>query len=480
MGSKSKLPPLLNAHPEILTFKQDQMQMSRPVAKYIAQFRLKYPSIIKALSRFRRKYAETKKITFNDIQDFYRLTGWTHTDSQRRSAIDFLRNVSSKYPVPKEIADHVKPGLKLDISKIKDQKTFTNKLDQFIGKIRKLPLPTKVKIDLSEVGYLPISLIHQSSSTDYIDPLLKGKVDTIWTLDVSINPGLSVKDVIAKYMVQAGVKQGTIKKSTILVEGTSGNTGAGIAIAAAAYGYKSILVIPDKMSPEKISRLQAMGAHTIITPTQVAADDPKSYYMVRDYIASKTNGWRGNQYDNPANTQSHYETTGPMIWEQTKGEVTAVIATAGTSGTISGVGRYLKKKNPKIKMIAVDSVGSILYLLKLGYTIDEVQEYATGYKIQGFGEDIYPRNLDLGVVDAFLRVGDKTGLTIAQILPALGYINGQSSGAAYAGLIEAIDRKLITKHDKVVVIFPDIGFTYRGDLYDDKWMKNNKFLLTWR
>lgn len=314
-------------------------------------------------------------------------------------------------------------------------------------------------------------------SIAYTDPILQGKVDTVWTLDVSINPGLSIKDVIAKTMIDDGLESKEISPDTILVEGTAGNTGTGIAIVAAVYGLKNILVIPDKMSPERVDRLRLLGAHTIVVPTSVAADDPKSYYSVRQHVAKITTGWQANQYDNLSNIKSHQNITGPMIWSQTQGQVTAVVGPAGTSGTISGVGRYLKQQNPHIKIIAIDSVGSILYLLKEGYSIDQVQQYATGYKIQGFGEDIYPKNLDLSVIDHFIRIGDKTGMFIAQLLPALGYINGQSSGAAYAGLIEALATNLITSKDKIVTIFPDIGFTYRDDLYDDKWMQQNGFLL---
>jgi cystathionine beta-synthase len=298
----------------------------------------------------------------------------------------------------------------------------------------------------------------------------------MWTLDVTHNPGLSIKDVMAWSMLKEAMKTGLVSDETWIVEGTSGNTGAGLAIVAVHMGLHCLLIIPDKMSQEKIDRLRNLGSHVIVSPTKVDADDPKSYYMVRDYCTQKLGGWRANQYDNLANRQAHYEITGPEIWEQTKGKVTAVVSTAGTCGTVSGIGEYLKAKNPAIKMIAVDTIGSILYLLKEGYTIDQLQQYARGYTIQGFGEDIHPQNLDLDVVDRFVRVGDVSGLNMARLLPSLGFFPGQSSGAAYTAVLELLDEGYLGESDQVVTIFPDHGMPYRRDVYNLSWMKEKGFM----
>jgi cystathionine beta-synthase len=305
-------------------------------------------------------------------------------------------------------------------------------------------------------------------------------VSTLYTLDVSYNPALSIKDVMARQMVEDGIKAGKIiQGKTVIVEATSGNTGAGIALMGVLYKNSVILVVPDKISTEKINRLRTWGAHVIVAPTNVEPSDVHSYYSIRDYFGTKKDVWVPQQYDNLSNTKAHYLYTGPSIWKQTKGKVTTVIVPTGTSGTISGVGKYLKERNKDIKIIGVDSVGSILYLLKMGYSLKEVERYAHSYDIQGFGEDIYPKNLDLSIIDEYIRVSDASGLNMARLLPALGVFQGQSSGASYAALLEAIEKKIVTKNDVVVLMFPDIAIPYRHDVFNDEWMKEKKFFINY-
>src|SRR5713101_1647121 len=221
------------------------------------------------------------------------------------------------------------------------------------------------------------------------------------------NPGGSVKDRIALNIIEAAEREGRLKPGGTVVEATSGNTGVGLAIVCAIKGYKSVFVMPDKMSGEKIRLLRAFGSKVVITPTAVPPDDPRSYYKVADRIVAETpNAILSNQYHNPENPRSHYQTTGPEIWEQTAGQVTDVIIGMGTGGTITGVGRYLKEKNPKIRIVGVDPVGSILYEVhKLGRVPSE--PHPKTYKTEGIGEDFLPTTLDLSVVDEVLQVGDK-------------------------------------------------------------------------
>lgn len=375
------------------------------------------------------------------------------------------------YPVP----EYIKGGAIGSTLKIKgdeDRKTLQEKLDVFLGTIKYSTYRSVPKSIVQSIGSLP--LIQLS------DPLIKDSITSLYALDVSYNPALSIKDIMARQMVEDGIKEGKIiQGKTIVVEATSGNTGAGIALMGAIYGNRVVLVVPDKISEEKINRLKEWGAHVVIAPTKVEPSDIHSYYSIRDYLGTKNNTWVPQQYDNLSNTRAHYLHTGPTIWNETKGKVTAVIIPTGTSGTISGVGRYLKEKNKNIKIIGVDSVGSILYLLKLGYKLNDVQKHAHSYDIQGFGEDIFPQNLDLSVIDKYIRVSDMSGLNMARLLPMLGVFQGQSSGAAYAALLEAIEKKYLTKRDVVVLMFPDIAIPYRHDVFNDKWMKEKKFFINY-
>ncbi len=289
------------------------------------------------------------------------------------------------------------------------------------------------------------------------------------------NPGGSVKDRIALNIVEAAEREGRLKPGGTVVEATSGNTGAGLAIVCAIRGYKSVFVMPDKMSGEKIRLLRAFGSKVVITPTAVPPDDPRSYYRVADRIVAETpNAILANQYHNPENPRSHYITTGPEIWAQTAGQVTDVIIGMGTGGTITGVGRYLKEKTPKIRIVGVDPVGSILYEVhKLGRVPDE--PHPKTYKTEGIGEDFLPTTLDLSVVDEVLQVGDKeTMLTTRRLVREEGIFCGGSSGTAVAGALRYC--RNLGPDRLVVVILPDSASRYLSKIFDDDWMRENGFL----
>ena len=293
-----------------------------------------------------------------------------------------------------------------------------------------------------------------------------------------MNPGGSVKDRVGANMIEQAEKRGELKPGGTIVEATSGNTGVGLAIAAALKGYKTIFVMPDKMSNEKILLLRAYGSKVIITPTAVAPEDPRSYYEVaKKFVRETPNAILANQYHNPDNPSTHEMTTGPEIWEQTEGRVTDVIIGMGTGGTISGVGRYLKAKNPDIKIVGVDIEGSILTeIWQSGGKIPE-GAYPKTYKVEGIGEDFLPSATDLSVVDWIERAGDRESFLWArQLVRQEGIFAGGSSGSALAGAIKYC-RKL--KGDRLsVVIFPDSGSRYLSKFYDDKWMREFGFLTT--
>jgi len=291
-----------------------------------------------------------------------------------------------------------------------------------------------------------------------------------------MNPGGSVKDRVGAFIIEQAEKRGELKPGGTIVEATSGNTGVGLAIAAALKGYKTIFVMPDKMSNEKILLLRAYGAKVVITPTAVAPEDPRSYYEVAKRFARETpNAILANQYHNPDNPKTHELSTGPELWEQTDGRVTDVIIGMGTGGTISGVGRYLKSKNPNIKIVGVDIEGSILTeIWQSGGKIPE-GAYPKTYKVEGIGEDFLPSATDLSVVDWIERAGDKESFLWArQLVKQEGIFAGGSSGSALAGAIK-YSRKL--SGDRLpVVIFPDSGSRYLSKFYDDKWMREFGFL----
>jgi cystathionine beta-synthase len=291
-----------------------------------------------------------------------------------------------------------------------------------------------------------------------------------------LNPGGSVKDRVGLYIIEQAEKRGQLKPGGTVVEATSGNTGVGLAIASAIKGYKTIFVMPDKMSEEKIKLLRAFGAKVVITPTAVAPDDPRSYYEVAKRFARETpNAILANQYHNPDNPKTHELTTGPELWEQTGGQVTDVIIGMGTGGTISGVGRYLKSKNPEVRIVGVDIAGSILKEIweNDGQVPPGVE--ATTYKLEGIGEDFLPSTTDLSVVDEIVRVDDRKGFLMArQLVHQEGIFAGGSSGAALAGALKYA--RDLPAGRLVVIIFPDSGSRYLSKFYDNKWMRENAFM----
>ncbi|MCC7359171.1 MAG: cystathionine beta-synthase [Anaerolineales bacterium] len=289
------------------------------------------------------------------------------------------------------------------------------------------------------------------------------------------NPGGSVKDRIALNIIEAAEREGRLRPGGTVVEATSGNTGMGLAVVCAIKGYKSVFVMPDKMSGEKIRLLRAFGSKVVITPTAVGPDDPRSYYKVADRIVEETpNSILANQYHNPENPRSHYQTTGPEIWQQTAGQVTDVIIGMGTGGTITGVGRYLKEQNPKVRVVGVDPLGSLLYEAhQLGHMPDD--PHPKTYKTEGIGEDFLPGAMDLSVVDEVLQVGDKeTFLTTRRLVREEGIFCGGSSGTAVAAALRYC--RNLGPDRLVVVILPDSGSRYLSKVFDDDWMRENGFL----
>ncbi|WPQ60996.1 pyridoxal-phosphate dependent enzyme [Chitinophaga sancti] len=288
------------------------------------------------------------------------------------------------------------------------------------------------------------------------------------------NPGNSIKDRMAIKMVEVAEKQGLLKPGGTIIEGTSGNTGMGLALAAVIKGYKCIFTTTDKQSKEKVDILKAVGAEVIVCPTNVEPEDPRSYYSVSKRLATEVpNSFYVNQYDNLANRDAHYEQTGPEIWEQTDGKVTHLVVATGTGGTITGTGKFLKEKNPDIKVWAIDSYGSLLkkYFETGELDMSEVYPYIT----EGIGEDFVPQNYDMNVIDAFTKVTDKDGAVMARrITKEEGIFVGYSAGSAIAGLLQL--KASLKPTDVVVVIFHDSGSRYVGKVYNDQWMMERGFL----
>ncbi len=292
------------------------------------------------------------------------------------------------------------------------------------------------------------------------------------------NPGGSVKDRIGISMIRAAEAAGKLKPGGTIIECTSGNTGAGLAIAGIALGYKCIFTTTDKQSQEKVDVLRALGAEVFVCPTDVHADDPRSYYSVAKRLAEEIPGsFHVNQYDNPANTEAHYQTTGPELWEQTEGKITHYFAGAGTGGTITGTTNYLKEKYPSLKTIGVDPYGSVYF--KYFHTGEFDRNEIYPYLIEGVGEDILTGNMDFNVVDDFVRVDDKTAMQYARALARQeGMFVGQSCGMVVAGAVQWLkdNRDSVKPTDVAVVLLPDSGFRYLSKLYNDNWMKGHGFL----
>jgi cystathionine beta-synthase len=287
-----------------------------------------------------------------------------------------------------------------------------------------------------------------------------------------MNPGGSIKDRIGRFMVERAEKKGLIKAGGTIVESTSGNTGMGLAITAAVKGYQSIFVMPDKMSEEKRQNLRAFGARVVITPTGAHPESPQSHYKVGERLAAETpNAYYVGQYHNTDNRDTHYELTGPEIWRQTGGNIDAVVAGMGTCGTITGLGKFFKEKNPQIKIVGVDPKGSILKdLFETGKMIEP-----HSYKVEGIGEDIVPSNLDFSVIDHIVRIEDKESFLMTRaLLTKEGIFCGASCGAAVVGAIRYMNS--VENPGRVLVILPDSGNRYLSKVFNDAWMIENSFL----
>ncbi|MBK77990.1 MAG: cystathionine beta-synthase [Flavobacteriaceae bacterium] len=317
---------------------------------------------------------------------------------------------------------------------------------------------------LDTIGNTP--LVRLNTIVKNIKPMVLAKVE-------SFNPGNSVKDRMALKMIEDAEDEGKLKKGGTIIEGTSGNTGMGLALAAIVKGYKLICVSNDKQSKEKFDVLKAVGAKVIVCPTDVKPDDPRSYYSVSKKIASETpNSWYVNQYDNLSNTRAHYEQTGPEIWNQTNGKLTHFVVGVGTGGTISGVGKFLKEKNPNIKIWGIDTYGSVFKKYHETGIFDENEIYP--YVTEGIGEDIIPKNVDFDIIDKFEKVTDKdAAIYTRKLAKEEGIFAGNSCGAAIKGVLQL--SKDLKKEDIVVVLFHDSGSRYIGKIYNDEWMKKNKF-----
>ncbi len=318
---------------------------------------------------------------------------------------------------------------------------------------------------LETIGNTP--MVRLNKITRDVKATVLAKVETS-------NPGNSVKDRMAVKMIEDAEKAGLIKPGGTIIEGTSGNTGMGLALVAIIKGYKLICVLNDKQSKEKMDILRAVGAEVVVCPTAVDPSDPRSYYSVSKRLAEETpNSWYVNQYDNLSNRLAHYESTGPEIWEQTEGKITHFVVGVGTGGTISGVGKYLKEKNPNIKIWGIDTYGSVFKKYKETGIFDENEIYP--YITEGIGEDILPKNVDFDVIDYFEKVTDKDAAVYTRkIAREEGIFVGNSAGSAIKGLLQLKDQ--LTEDDVVVVLFHDHGSRYVGKIFNDDWMRERGFL----
>ncbi len=318
---------------------------------------------------------------------------------------------------------------------------------------------------LETIGNTP--LVKLNTLTADLPCLVLSKYETF-------NPGNSTKDRMALKMIEDAEVDGRLKPGGTIIEGTSGNTGMGLALAAIVKGYKMVCVISDKQSKEKMDILRAVGSKVVVCPTNVEPEDPRSYYSTSKRLAEETpNSWYVNQYDNPSNAKAHYESTGPEIWKQTDGRVTHFVVGVGTGGTISGVGKYLKEQNPKIKVWGVDTYGSVFKKYHETGIFDENEIYP--YITEGIGEDILPKNVDFSVIDGFTKVTDKDAAIYTQRLAKEeGMFLGNSAGSAIKGVLQL--KEHFKKEDVVVVLFHDHGSRYVGKMFNDEWMRDRGFI----
>ena len=319
---------------------------------------------------------------------------------------------------------------------------------------------------LDAIGHTPLVRIN-TITRDLVRATVLAKLETF-------NPGNSIKDRMALRMIEDAERAGLLKPGGTIIEGTSGNTGMGLAIAAVVKGYQCIFTTTDKQSKEKIDALKAFGAEVIVCPTNVDPEDPRSYYSVSSRLQKEVpNSWKANQYDNLSNSAAHYEQTGPEIWEQTEGRITHLVVGVGTGGTASGTGRYLKEKNPRIKVWGIDTYGSVFKKYKETGIFDKHEIYP--YITEGIGEDFLPKNVDFSVIDHFEKVTDKDAAVMTRrIAREEGIFAGNSAGSAMAGVLQLRDR--FTADDVVVVIFHDHGTRYLGKMFNDDWMREKGFL----
>jgi cystathionine beta-synthase len=319
---------------------------------------------------------------------------------------------------------------------------------------------------LDAIGSTPMVRINRITN-GIVKGTVLAKVETF-------NPGNSIKDRMALKMIEDAERAGLLKPGGTIVEGTSGNTGMGLAVAAIVKGYHCVFTTTDKQSKEKVDALKAFGADVIVCPTNVDPEDPRSYYSVSSRLEKEVpNAWKANQYDNLSNTAAHYEQTGPEIWNQTDGRVTHLVVGVGTGGTITGVGRYLKEKNPKIKVWGIDTYGSVFKKYKETGVFDKHEIYP--YITEGIGEDFLPRNVDFDVIDHFEKVTDKdAAIMTRRITREEGIFVGNSAGSAMAGLLQLKDH--FTDDDVIVVIFHDHGSRYLGKMFNDDWMRERGFI----
>ena len=318
---------------------------------------------------------------------------------------------------------------------------------------------------LETIGNTP--LVKLNNITKDIPATILAKIETT-------NPGNSIKDRMAVKMIEDAEKSGKLKPGGTIIEGTSGNTGMGLAMAAIIKGYKCIFTTTDKQSKEKVDALRAFGAEVIVCPTNVEPEDPRSYYSVSTRLEREVpNSWKPNQYDNLSNSQAHYEQTGPEIWAQTEGKITHLVVGVGTGGTISGTGKYLKEQNPNIKVWGIDTYGSVFKKYKETGIFDKNEVYP--YITEGIGEDFLPKNVDFDIIDLFEKVTDKdAALMTRDIARKEGIFVGNSAGSAVAGLLQLKDK--LKPEDVVVIIFHDHGSRYMGKMYNEDWLRERGFL----